>query len=176
MVVDNIGCDPNPSKEHTVSETQEFTLTVTQESDYVFRVEFDDTSIPALHTDEPAPLGGDSGPNPSRMLVAAVANCLSASLLFSLRKYKNTPGPIVARATATLERNEHRRLRVAHIGVALQLPEAAADYAQIERLLQQFEDFCVVTESVRTGVVVDVTVRDARGMVVHDSAAVANQA
>jgi organic hydroperoxide reductase OsmC/OhrA len=153
-----------------MSETQEFTLTLTQESDYVFRVEFDDTAIPALHTDESAPLGNDSGPNPSRMLVAAVANCLSASLLFSLRKYKNNPGAIVTRATARLERNEQNRLRVTHVAVAIELPEAAADYAQLERLLQQFENFCVVTESVRAGVPVDVTVRDADGTVLHDSA------
>ena len=153
-----------------MSATQQFTLTLTQESDYVFRIEFDDTAIPALHTDESPPLGGDSGPNPSRMLVAAVANCLSASLLFSMRKYKNTPGTIVTRATARLERNEQNRLRVAHIDVAIELPDAAADYAQIERLLQQFENFCVVTESVRAGVLVDVTVRDATGSVLHDSA------
>ncbi len=152
-----------------MSETQQFTLTLTQESDYVFRIEFDDTAIPALHTDESAPLGGDSGPNPSRLLVAAVANCLSASLLFSLRKYKNSPGTIVTRATARLERNEQKRLRVAHIDVAIQLPDAAADYAQTERLLQQFENFCVVTESVRSGVPVDVTVRDAAGAMLHDS-------
>ena len=152
-----------------MSETQEFTLTLTQESDYVFRIEFDDTAIPALHTDESAPLGNDSGPNPSRMLVAAVANCLSASLLFSLRKYKNPPGTIVTRARATLERNEQKRLRVAHIDVVIELPEAAADYAQIERLLQQFENFCVVTESVRHGVAVDVSVRDRNGATLHAS-------
>jgi organic hydroperoxide reductase OsmC/OhrA len=152
-----------------MSETQAFTLTLTQESDYVFRIEFDDTAIPALHTDESAPLGNDSGPNPSRMLVAAVANCLSASLLFSLRKYKNTPGTIVTRARATLERNEQKRLRVAHIDVVIELPDAAADYAQIERLLQQFENFCVVTESVRHGVAVDVSVRDGNGATLHAS-------
>ena len=152
-----------------MSETQAFTLTLTQESDYVFRIEFDDTAIPALHTDESAPLGNDSGPNPSRMLVAAVANCLSASLLFSLRKYKNTPGTIVTRARATLDRNEQKRLRVTHIDVVIELPDAAADYAQIERLLQQFENFCVVTESVRHGVAVDVSVRDRNGATLHAS-------
>ncbi|MFC5440166.1 OsmC family protein [Rhodanobacter ginsenosidimutans] len=152
-----------------MSETQAFTLTLTQESDYVFRIEFDDTAIPALHTDESAPLGNDSGPNPSRMLVAAVANCLSASLLFSLRKYKNTPGTIVTRARATLDRNEQKRLRVTHIDVVIELPDTAADYAQIERLLQQFENFCVVTESVRHGVAVDVSVRDGNGATLHAS-------
>ncbi|MDE2307949.1 MAG: OsmC family protein [Xanthomonadaceae bacterium] len=155
-----------------MSEIQEFTLTLTQQADYVFRIEFDDTPIPALLTDESAPLGGDSGPNPSRMLAAAVANCLSASLLFSLRKFKNAPGAIVTRARARLERNEQGRLRVAHIGVAIELPDAAEGYHQVDRLLQQFENFCVVTESVRAGVAVDVTVRDAAGRLLHDSAAV----
>ena len=29
-----------------MGETQQFTLTLTQESDYVFRIEFDDTATP----------------------------------------------------------------------------------------------------------------------------------
>ncbi|AND68629.1 hypothetical protein ATSB10_11750 [Dyella thiooxydans] len=154
-----------------MSETQEFTLTLTQESDYVFRIAFDDTPIPELVTDETAPLGTDHGPNPSRLLVAAVANCLSASLLFALRKFKNDPGTLVTRARATLGRNEEGRLRVQHIAVTLELPEAVADYQQAERLLAQFEHFCVVTGSVRDGVPVEVTVRDRDGQTVHHSEA-----
>ena len=153
-----------------MSHIQEFTLTLTQESDYAFRIAFDDTRIPSLLTDESEPLGSDRGPNPSRLLVAAVANCLSASLLFALNKYKNTPATLVARARATLDRNASGRLRVTHIAVGIDLPESAADYHQLERLLQQFENFCVVTESVRTGVAVDVTVKDASGRILHDSA------
>lgn len=154
-----------------MSETQEFTLTLTQESDYVFRIAFDDTPIPEMVTDETAPLGTDKGPNPSRLLVAAVANCLSASLLFALRKFKNNPGTLVTRARATLGRNEEGRLRVQHIAVTLELPEAVADYQQAERLLAQFEHFCVVTGSVRDGVPVEVSVRDRAGQLVHHSEA-----
>lgn len=153
-----------------MSDTEVLSVTLTQESDYAFRIAFDEPGIPALHTDEPAPLGGGSGPNPSRLLLAAVANCLSASLLFALRKYKNTPGTLVAHAKAHLERNEQQRLRVTRIEVTIDLPDAADTYAQGERLLQQFENFCVVTESVRSGIDVDVNVRDATGVVVHHSA------
>ncbi len=150
-----------------MSEIQEFTLTLTQEEDFVFRIEFDDTAIPDLLSDEPPPQGASRGPNPSRMLVAAVANCLSASLLFSLRKFRNRPGTLVTHAKARLERNERDRLRVAHIDVRITLPEAVADYAFAERLLGQFEEFCVVTESVRAGIPVGVTVQDGTGKVVH---------
>ncbi|HEX5307405.1 MAG TPA: OsmC family protein [Dyella sp.] len=152
-----------------MSETQRLTLTLTQESDYVFRIAFDDSAIPDLITDESAPLGSDRGPSPSRLLLAAVANCLSASLLFALRKFKNAPGTLVTHADAELSRNAEGRLRVARITVTLDLPEAAGDYHQIERLLQQFEQFCVVTESVRHGVPVEVRVRDAQGALLHES-------
>jgi organic hydroperoxide reductase OsmC/OhrA len=141
-----------------VSETNAFSISLTQESDYVFRIEFDDTPIPDLQTDEQSPLGGDSGPNPSRLLVAAVANCLSASLLFALRKFRNASGTITSRATGRLERNEEKRWRIGHVSVEINLPEAASDYAQLDRLLAQFEDFCIVTESVRGGIPVNVKV------------------
>jgi len=144
-----------------------FSLTVEQESDYVFRIRFDDTGIPDLLTDEPEPLGGGNGPNPSRMLVAAVANCMSASLLFSLRKFKNTPGPLVTKATAHVGRSAEGRLRVERIDAEIALPEMAGSYAQLDRILAQFEQFCVVTESVRTGVAVNVRVVDPTGVVLH---------
>ena len=150
-----------------MSETQSFSITIEQEQDYVFRVRFEGTGIPDLMTDEPAPLGGGSGPNPSRMLVAAVANCMGASLLFALRKYKNDPGPLTVKAIATMGRNEAGRMRVARVDAQIVLPEMAGSYQQLERILQQFEQFCVVTESVRTGVEVDVSVVDVTGALLH---------
>ena len=144
-------------------------VTLTQVSDYSFNVSFDETDIPDLVTDEGAPLGAGKGPNPSRMLLAAIANCLSASLLFAMRKYKNTPGAIRAEVRGKLGRNADGRMRVLHVDVDLHLPDAADSYAQFERILQQFENFCVVTESVRSGIEVAVQVRDASGAVLHSS-------
>jgi organic hydroperoxide reductase OsmC/OhrA len=150
-----------------MSDEQTVELTLEQLADYEFRVRFDDTTVPDLHTDETPPLGGGTGPNPDRLLVAAVANCLSASLLFALRKFKNDPGKLTAHARATLARNEHGRWRVKHIGVELGMASAAGALEHLDRLLAQFEDFCIVTESVRQGIAVDVTVRDGEGRVVH---------
>ena len=153
-----------------MAETQQFSITVQQESDFVFRIAFDDTGIPDLFTDEPPPLGGDSGPNPSRMLLAAVANCLSASLLFALRKFRNTPGRLVTHATAALVRNEQGRLRVGHIHADIQLAEPGTAHASLDRILAQFENFCVVTESVRHGIEVSVSITDADGVQLHGTA------
>lgn len=149
--------------------SEQVKVTLTQISDYSFNVSFDQTDIPDLLTDEGAPLGGGKGPNPSRMLLAAIANCLSASLLFAMRKYKNTPGTIRAEVRGTLGRNADERTRVQHIDVDLHLPDAAEDYEQFERILQQFENFCVVTESVRSGIEIAVQVRDSSGEVRHAS-------
>lgn len=149
--------------------SEQVKVTLTQLSDYSFNVSFDETDIPDLVTDEPAPLGGGKGPNPSRMLLAAIANCLSASLLFAMRKYKNAPGAIRAEVRGTLDRNAEGRMRVQRVDVDLHLPDAAEDYAQFERILQQFENFCVVTESVRGGIEVAVQVHDGSGEVRHAS-------
>ncbi|RDJ00468.1 OsmC family peroxiredoxin [Dyella solisilvae] len=147
-----------------MSEAEQFVdITVEQVADYEFRIRFDDTAIPDLTTDETSPIGRDAGPNPSRLLAAAVANCLTASLLFALRKYKNTPGQLGAKARATLARNEHGRWRIAHIGVDLQLADRAEVLEHLDRVLAQFEDFCIVTQSVRQGIAVDVSVRDGAG-------------
>ncbi|MBA2077401.1 MAG: peroxiredoxin [Rhodanobacter sp. 68-29] len=150
-----------------MSDEQTLELSLERVGDYEFRVRFDGTAVPDLATDESAPLGHDAGPNPSRLLAAAVANCLCASLLFALRKFKNEPQGLSAKALATMQRNEHGRWRIVHIGVDLQLADAAAALEHVERAMAQFEDFCIVTESVRQGIRVAVSVHDADGVLLH---------
>ncbi|HKB59540.1 MAG TPA: OsmC family protein [Gallionellaceae bacterium] len=145
----------------------EFTLKLARQDGYRFSVDFDLSGVPDLLLDEPAPLGEGSGPNASRLLAAAVANCLSASLLFCLNKFKQDPHEVVARVKGHMVRNEKGRLRVGGFDVEIRLGET------VERLAhcaEQFEDFCVVTDSVRHGIPVTVRVLDAGGQVVHQSA------
>lgn len=52
------------------------------------------TPGPALRADEPPLLGQGSGLSPVQLLAAAVGNCLSASLRFALRKFKQAPEPL----------------------------------------------------------------------------------
>ncbi len=136
-----------------------------QEADFAFRISFPGTSLDTLLADESAPLGEDRGPNPARMLLAAVANCLVASLLFALRKQRNSTEGLVAEASATLMRNDAGRWRIPRAEVVLHLPGQNADYAHLDRVLQQFEDFCIVTQSVRQGIEVEVSVVDCDGRV-----------
>jgi organic hydroperoxide reductase OsmC/OhrA len=151
-----------------MAETLTFGVELEQQEGYEFRVHFDWPGVAELTLDEPPPLGGARGPNAARLVAAAVANCLSASLVFCLRdKFHQNPGPLRAMATGRLKRNAQGRYRIAEIGVTISLAEKLGEMPHQSRCLEQFEDFCVVTESVRQGIPVTVTVLDAAGEVVH---------
>lgn len=147
-----------------MSEVQQFSFTLEQQADFAFLIRFDN-DLPPLLADEPPPLGKGGGPNPSRLLAASIANCLSASLLFALRKFKNLPGAIVTSVTARTERNAQGRMRVGGISVSIQIDSPAHTLNHLDRTLEQFEDFCVVTQSVRSGIPIEVTVKDGAGTV-----------
>jgi uncharacterized OsmC-like protein len=141
----------------------DFSVELEEIGNYRFRVDFGNAE---LVVDEPPPLGEGAGPNASRMLAAAVANFLSASLIFCLRKFKNEVRGVKTRAAGTLIRNDKGRLRIGRIDVEIRLE---ADYDHLERCLLQFEDFCVVTASVRQGIPVSVKVFGKGGKLLHES-------
>ena len=94
-----------------------------------------------------------------------MANCLSASLVFAIGKFKGDPGDLVTTATWEVGRNEHNRLRITGVNVAITLGVTADALPRLDRALEQFEDFCTVSQSVRSGIPFNVTVKDAGGAV-----------
>ena len=137
-------------------------ITLRQQQDYRFDVDFGD-GIAVLQADEPAPLGSGQGPSPVQLLAAAVGNCLSDSLLFALRKFKQEPDPIRAEVTSEVGRNADGRMRVLNMTAALHLGVPAAQLEHLDRVLSQFEAFCTVTQSVGQGNPITVQVFDATG-------------
>ena len=136
---------------------------ITQKQNYQFLVDFGG-AMPTLLADEPVPLGKGEGPAPTHLLLAAIANCLSASLLFSLQKFNQDAGGITTNATCIVDRNETNRLRIQQIDVVIGLGKERGDLTRLDRILGQFEDFCTVTQSVQAGIPVKITVADAKGM------------
>ncbi len=137
-------------------------VTLNQKQDYQFEVSFAN-GVPPLHCDEPAPLGQGTGPSPVQLLTAAVGNCLSDSLLFALRKFKQAPEPIRTEVTAEVGRNPEGRLRVLNMKAKLQLGVPAESLQHLDRVLSQFEAFCTVTQSVGQGITIQTEVWDATG-------------
>lgn len=125
---------------------------------YAFRVEFGDGDLEPLHTDELPPLGKGIGPSPSRLLAAAVANCLAASLVHCLRRARATVERLSVHATVSMGRNDRGRLRIERIDVELSPQIGAADAAQLARCTQVFQDYCTVTASLREGFEIGVQV------------------
>ena len=93
------------------------------------------------------------------MLAAALVNCLAASLLFALTKKGVTVKDVTATAHVELGRNEQNRLRIQRVQVNV-VPTVTTDSsaAAVDDAIDVFEDFCVVTQSVRAGLPVDVRV------------------
>ncbi|MEZ5640427.1 MAG: OsmC family protein [Burkholderiaceae bacterium] len=138
------------------------TVHLVQRQDYQFTMQFGGAA-PDWLADEPPPLGKGEGPSPVQLLSAAVGTCLSDSLLFALRKYKQAPEPIRCEVTAEVGRNPENRLRVLGMQVRLTLGVAAAGLQHLDRVLDQFEAFCTVSQSVGAGIPITVQVHDADG-------------
>lgn len=147
-----------------------FSLALEHVAGYEFRVKFDWAGLAPLAVDEPAPLGEHKGPNATRLLAAAVGHCLTASLLFCLRKAHLEPAGLRTAVQGELARNARGRLRVTRLEVLIALAGEMMP-VRLKRCTEIFEDYCVVTESVRAGIPVSVRVTDARGTTLFESPA-----
>ncbi len=135
-----------------------FSVHVEQIDGFEFRVKFDKEQFAPLLVDEPAPLGRDTAPNAARVLAAAIGNCLAASLVFCLKQAKVAASGVTADVDVQIIRNESRRLRVGKVNVTLHTDLAPNDPA-LASCVGTFEDFCIVTQSVRQGIEVAVQVQ-----------------
>ncbi len=148
-------------------EVGKFTIQLEQEEGYAFRVKFDLKKADDVLMDEPPPLGERNGPNASRLLAAAAANCLSASLMFCLAREDVPSGSVHSEATCTLVRNDKKRLRVGRLDVRITAGKELLESKKRDRCMELFEDFCVVTASIRQGIPVGVEVFSESGELLH---------
>jgi uncharacterized OsmC-like protein len=140
-----------------------FTIRVERTQGFELKTTFDKAQYAPLMSDEPAPLGKDTAPNPARILAAAIGECLTASLVFCMQKQGAPIDGISADVKVELVRNDDKRLRIGSIDVALHPRLGPGDPAVYDKCLSTFEDFCVVTQSVRAGLDVNVRVEPTEG-------------
>ena len=146
----------NPQQQ--AEEPRTFALDLTFKDGYEFSVDFARPGLAPLVVDEQPPIGAGRGPNPARLLAAAVGHCLASSFLFSVRKARIELKTMAVRVEGTIVRNERGRLRVAELRVRLAPGVRAEDRERLGRCLEIFEEFCIVTQSVRAGLDVQVEV------------------
>lgn len=146
-----------------MSEVGRFTIDVEHLEGYEYKVKFDWPQAPDLLMDEPSPLGEQKGANASRLLAAALGNCLSASLMYCVSKADPPDQAVKTSVTCTMVRNEKGRMRVGGMDVRLTLGREFEQSARLKRCLSLFEEFCIVTASVRDGIDVRVEVVNEAG-------------
>ena len=137
---------------------QNFAITIDWRAGYEFSIDFEQPGVSPLTVDEPAPLGAGVGPNPSRLLAAAVGNCMSASLRFCLERAHIELEDMKTTVVGTMVRNERGRLRIEKLAVQLQPTLSAENAERMTRCADMFEDFCIVGQSVRSGIDLQVAV------------------
>ena len=135
-----------------------FEISMDRRKGYKFLVDFHQKGVEPLLVDEPAPIGEGHGPGASKLLAAAVGNCLSASAIFCLEKAHIKVHGMRTTVRTTKARNEKGRLRIGRIEVKLAPEVAEEDIPRMARCLEVFEDYCTVTGSVRDSIEVDVKV------------------
>jgi organic hydroperoxide reductase OsmC/OhrA len=125
--------------------------------DLEFKVAFD-SAIDAFVMDEPPPQGKGRGPNPTRLLSAAVGYCLSGNLLFCLQKAGIEVKDIKTVISASIARNPSGRWRVSEIVVKIKPFCRNADKEKLQECINRFQEFSIIGQSVRSGIDVKVIV------------------
>jgi organic hydroperoxide reductase OsmC/OhrA len=124
--------------------------------DYQFKVSFSREGLEPLMMDEPQPVGKGQYPNAGLLIAAATGNCLASSLSFCLRRARVEVKGMTAVVRTTIERNKKGRLRITEIHV--ELKPVVGNLKKFDICKDIFEDFCIVTQSVRKGIPVKVDV------------------
>ncbi|WGM88510.1 MAG: OsmC family protein [Candidatus Bathyarchaeum tardum] len=126
---------------------------------YQFNTEFDVEYLPNIILDEIIPDGEGAGPNPPRLLSAAVGHCMSTSLVYCLKKARVQIKDIQTKVTTNLYRNDQKKIRIKSIDLEIQLEVNEEDKHRVPRCLKLFEDYCTVTQSIRNGVEINVDIK-----------------
>lgn len=137
------------------------------ESQMIFKCDLGSIKVKDCYIDEKHHEEVDMlGPNPSRMLALGVLGCLSASFIFCLKKRKFKVEDFRSEAEIAITRNEQGFWRVKQIDVNIEpkiedpetLKRAKECLKTTKDGISFFEQYCTVTQSVRSGIEVNVNI------------------
>jgi organic hydroperoxide reductase OsmC/OhrA len=108
-------------------------------------------------SDEPDPVGDNSGPSTPALLGSALGHCLSAALLEALRHAHVDVSDCETDAVAVVIPNEKGLPRIDHVDVTIR-PRIPQRSHKADHCADIFQNYCTVTQSVKRGVDVRVQV------------------
>ncbi|ARQ45664.1 OsmC family protein [Oxalobacter formigenes] len=142
--------------------TENITVTLTHKNDYRFEVDFNE-SFKGFVSDIEKPSGGSCGPAQTHMLLAAVANCLSVSFLYSLNRFGIDGGNIVTKAMLDICKRDGV-YRVGKINVAITTGKSEEEMNGLGDVLSGFENISAISRSVLEGIPIETHVFDRKGI------------
>ena len=142
--------------------TENITVTLTHKNDYRFEVDFNE-SFKGFVSDIEKPSGASCGPAQTHMLLAAVANCLSVSFLYSLNRFGIDGGNIVTKAMLDICKRDGV-YRVGKINVAITTGKSEEEMNGLGDVLFGFENISAISRSVLEGVPIETHVFDRKGI------------
>jgi uncharacterized OsmC-like protein len=140
------------------NEERTFKVSMVRKEGFKFEVDFGLENGLTLMMDEPPPVGEYTGPNASKILAAAMGNCLTASLMFCLQKARANVGDIKTDVEGVMRRNEKGRWRIQEINIDIDIGVDDKYVSQYDRCYDLFEDFCIVSKSIEEGIPFNVQV------------------
>lgn len=125
-----------------------------------FTFEVTVNGFPKFYMDELEPVGEDSAPNPADYLLVSVGGCVASSFLYSTLKLGISIKKLQVKVWGKYTRKEGM-VRVGEVNVELYVDPATENVPaeNLELCLNVFRRYCVVSESLKEGIPVTVSLK-----------------
>ncbi|MFX1532097.1 MAG: OsmC family protein [Promethearchaeota archaeon] len=129
-----------------------------QEEEMIFKCDLGNLRMDNLYIDESNKKKNEKiGPSPTKLLGLSVLGCLAASFSFCLQKKDFSLSELEGKAEVTIARNEKAFWRVKKIDIELNPKINTPDMRKrADQCRKFFEQYCIISESLRTGFEVNV--------------------
>lgn len=130
------------------------------EEEMIFKCDLGQIKLNNLFIDEQHKKSKDKiGPNPSKLLALSILGCMAASFAFCLQKKNFSLPDIEGKAVITSKRNKKGFWRLKKIDIVLNPTiESPEMYKRVDQCKKFFEQFCIISESIREGIEINTTV------------------
>ena len=98
---------------------------------------------------EPFGIGIDYGPEAVTLFTMSAAYCMAASLNYYLAKARVLPTTLRAKGHVEMRLTDEHYRRIKCLDIDIRIEVAEKEHKRLERALSRFNDFCIITESIR---------------------------
>jgi uncharacterized OsmC-like protein len=141
-----------------MGEETRFAISLEHAQDGKVTVRFDWDEVPGVVLDELAWLDEQRTPHATLILATALGNCLGVSLLSCLHKLQVEPQGIQTTVSGAIACSERGRAQISHLDVQISLGGADHLASRLKRCLELDDEYCLITESVRAGIPINIHV------------------